>query len=161
MSEASPRVTAGDSLPSHLELKIFAFPVANDKVSLLSGALLGLFFLLCCTGCGPSLATGKSETHAQEAIGLLVLRKGWTESSSDALTLKEKLNRSCPPLSLSSATVTAGLDSAPAESKTLYTQKEERKSEHRPWTQNVLFSNVGWARYCRADISPEEETEAC
>lgn len=48
MSDASPRVTAGDSLPSHLELKIFAFQVANDKASLLSKALLGLFAVVLC-----------------------------------------------------------------------------------------------------------------
>lgn len=70
--------------------------------------------------------------------------------------IKEKLNRSYPPLSHSSATVTAGLDSAAVES----TLKKKR-SESRPWIQNVLLSNVWWARYCSADIPHEEETEAC
>lgn len=89
-----------------------------------SAEYFGVFFLLCCAGCGLTLATSK--TKAQAALWLLVFKKGCTESSSNVLMLKEKLNSSCPPLSPCSAAVTTGLDSAAAESKAQHTQKEER-----------------------------------
>lgn len=45
--DASPTVTSGRFLPSHLELQIFAFPVENDKASLLSRALWVWGFFFC------------------------------------------------------------------------------------------------------------------
>lgn len=76
MSDASPRVTAGGCLPSHLELKIFAFPVANDKDSLLSRALLGLFFCCAVQDVDPALQQARVRHVARELLGCWSLGKG-------------------------------------------------------------------------------------
>lgn len=59
----------GVFLPSHLELQIFTFPVANDKASLLSRALLGFFFWCPVQDVDPALQQARVRHMARQLFG--------------------------------------------------------------------------------------------